>query len=645
METPLDTNQYTAEELELIDKYRSKTEIEHVLTRPSTWIGSIFNEIVKYNLFVPSKNQIVEFPKVGHNDGLLKLVDEVLSNAVDEHRRKNTKFQITEIEVSINSDGRCVIADNGGIPVLKHPISKLWLPEMLFGVLRTSENFDDTKERNVVGTNGLGAKLTNIFSKAFSVETADCKNHIKINWFENMSNVEVVLIEPSTQHFTRFEFNLDIERFEMTEIPGSTIRIIQKRCIDAAAANPGLKINFSSDAFEGVLTSTWLFNSFKEYVNLYLDENQRKNSIEYVSTNKREMVVVLPHIGFDVAFINGALCNKGTHIDKIEKQVVEKILQILKDKDIELITEKDILSKISIFLSASVVNPFYKSQTKEELSSKIDKQILNLSKEFLTKLEDCEIVQQLIDYYKIKYEAEAKKELRKLNIAIKTTKTKKLISCSSRTNSTDNELWLFEGTSAAGGFREHRDPMNQAAYLLRGKVRNTFTLSKNDIFENVELREIIATLGLQFGDPAGNVRNCMFKKIMICSDQDFDGHHICSLLIAFFAKHFPELIRAGYVYRALSPIIIARKKGSEERLFYTMADYELEIPSLKGYSIKYCKGLGGLNDAHYGQMLNQQKLIKFTINDALDLQTITVWFQKASDQRKLMLLETSSDDE
>ena len=622
------------------EKYQIKSEIDHILSRSGMWIGSMQSEIVEYLLYVPSTNRITLLKNQAYNAGLLKLVDEVLSNSVDEHRRKDSLFHIDEINIEVLKNGKIIIQDNGGIPVIKHKQTGILVPELIFGHLRTSSNYDDSQERDVVGTNGLGAKLTNVMSKEFSVETCDGKHHVKIEWFNNMKEIKPYQITEDKRHFTRTEFQIDLERFDLEELNLSTIRIIQKRCIDASATNPHLKINFKSDIADGKLDSTWMFDSFKDYVKLFLEPAQIENIMEFKS--KKDDIIILPNVGFNFGFVNGAVCSKGSHIKKIEKQITDKILAICADMDMELLTERDILQRISVFINCSIVNPSYNSQTKEELNNKIDKYTLNFSHEFLNSFKDSEILNQLKDYYIIKYAEEQKKETRKLNSTIKTTKIKKLI-VNAGNNKNTAELWLFEGNSASNGFRKHRKIETQSAYLLRGKITNTFNLKKNQILENQELREVIAALGILFDDAKNNIKNCRYNKIVIASDMDFDGHHICGLLIAFFAKHFPELVKTNRLYRALSPIIIAAKKGEKKQYFYSLSDYEKVADRFKGWDLTYTKGLGGLDNEDYRQMLRNQKLILFSLKDLEDVESINTWFNKSTDQRKLIILEDSKE--
>lgn len=634
-------------------QYRIMSDIEHVLARPGLYVGNTFTLMTKHNLYKPSTGRIVSYDNVPMNDAVLKFFDEIITNSVDEARRKTRLFDVTRISVEVYKNGTICISDNGGIPVKKHKEYDMYIPYMIFGVLRSSSNYNE--ERDGAGLNGLGAKLTNIFSKKFRVTTCDGKKYFDCLWSDNMGNVTTPVVKTVNGaaaqikqyfpdgHGTRIEFSLDMSRLDMEEFNAGIIRVLQKRCIDAAASNIGISVSFKTDIGEGKLDSKWKFDDFAEYAKLYMTDYQRNNHFDnYEVATLNTRVVICP---VDeqcpvntLAFVNGAMCNRGTHIEKLYGQIAKRLLEILRKKDIDMVTEKDVQQNVVLFANVNLANPIYDSQVKTKLDNKLGEADCALSKLFLDKLEKSEIVNVLVDFYKTKYEAARKKELRKLNQTLKNTRSKKLITCAV-SNPAVNEFWCFEGNSASNGFRFFRNPQTQAGYLLRGKIRNIIGLTKAQIVENVELREIIAALGLVFNDPEKNVKNCKFRKIVICSDMDSDGDHISGLFLVFFGILFPELIRAGYVYRALSPIVIATKNDENipDIYYYSLEDYEKEASKLKGYEIIYCKGLGGLRDKDYAQMLCQQKLIQFQFSDA-DREQLMVWFEKATDQRKELLL-------
>ena len=627
------------------NKYQIKTEIEHILDRPGTWVGDINTEYIESYIYMPSKNKF-QLMEIDYNAALHKIVDEVISNSIDEFRRSKQKdkeslFDITTLNVTVNDDGFVCIEDDGGIPVQKHPQTNVYIPYMLFGMLRTSSNYDDTKDREVVGTNGLGVKLTNIYSKEFTVETADGKNSYRCRWYNNMQEHDEEVVQPSSEHYTRITFKIDLQRFgnddetKTNKMSTATIRAFQKRCIDAAAVNHGLVINFSSNINDGILNSKWEFDNFDDYIKLYVDS---ENVVVDAFTSGKDMVYLTYGTGLtDIGFVNGALCCRGSHIKKVQKQITETMLRICADNDMPLITDKDILSRVSVFVNCTVINPMYDSQTKLNLVSKMSMSQLVIGKELQKKLPDSELFQLLKDFYEVKYKAEMKKELRKLNATIRNTKTKKYIR-PGITNPNINELWVFEGDSANSGFRAHRNNY-QSAYLLRGKILNTVGLKHSEAIENRELCELMNICKLQFDSPKENLKNFPFSTLYICTDMDEDGSHIAGLMLAFFGTFFPEIIKAGKVRRALSPLIIATpSKGDDDiKYYYSLTEFEAEKSKLKGYKIKYNKGIGSLGDKHYKDMMRTPKSVKFNFDDT-DKRHIKIWFDKHTEDRKMILL-------
>lgn len=197
--------------------------------------------------------------------------------------------------------------------------------------------------------------------------------------------------------------------------------------------------------------------------------------------------------------------------------------------------------------------------------------------------------------------------------------------------------------------------MHQASYELRGKVRNTLDLSRERILENEEFRELIGLQGLQFLEPKLNLKNVKYNRIIFGTDADVDGMHISGLLLAFYCKHFPELIHAGKIYRLQSPIIIVKVlKTKEEIFFYNVEEYKKREAEFVGksisskYEISYFKGLGSLEDHHYEQLIQKPRLLKFKLKDIKEyMKTVELWFGKNAELRKEQLIydgEISSED-
>lgn len=626
------------------EKYKELTEIEHVLHRPGMWVGSIKEEERPVFLYDNGEEKMV-LKTITYSPAMLKLFDEILSNSCDEYRREDN-MGLTSIAVSLDmSEGEISITDNGGIPVVKHKTAGMYVPEFIFGQLRTSSNYDDEEDRNVIGTNGVGSSITNIFSKKFTVTTCDTKNKICVEWKNHLSQKATGNPMKYKDHWTNINYVLDFSLFEDYKKNGYTsdfASIVEKRCIDAAAANLGLKVEFQLWD-NGIMqhSSKWNFKKFEDYMELYSDFYEEDNIISIKDKNKQ--IWICPDSVIDVAFVNGAECSKGTHIKAVRNPISKAICEVLKKKHKIDVTSKAVDAKYGIFGLFDISNPSYNSQTKEELTTSQenfykDKSIkFEIPDAFIAKCQKSEIVDLVIDWYKQKVDAENQKEIRKLNKqAKKLFRSDKFIDCNSKKKE-ERQLWLFEGDSAKSGFRINRDPMTQAGYIMRGVPKNSYGLSPVQVMKNEVFADIVNILGLQWGEH-NDVSKLSYSKIIICSDMDYDGSKIASLLLVFF-NHFPELFEQNVICRSISPIIVARK-GTDEKKYFSLEDYKKDEKKLKGYKILYNKGLGGLDNTLYKEMMRQPIFHYFTKDEFSD-KMIRKWFAKGiAEERKTMLKET-----
>ena len=622
------------------EKYQELSEIQHILTRPGMWVGSIKTE-EKDAFIYNSKIAKFEMKIVNYVPAMLKVVDEVISNSCDEFRRKDN-MGLTELYVKINKEtGEIIVRDNGGIPIVKHKEAGIYVPEFIFGRLRTSSNYDDSENRNVIGTNGVGSALCNVFSSYFEIESADGKNEFHRSWSNNMetlnNDLKVTKCGKKT-HYTQTRFKLDFSRFDtdLTTFNDDFINIIHKRCIDAAAANPGLKVifNYNDEDIE------WKFKKLDEYIDLYSNLLNIPDKIPF--ENDLCTAYIFPDSSVDVGFVNGAECSKGTHMRAIRNEINQAIVDYLVKKDkLKDLTTRGVDNKYSVFININVSNPGYDSQTKDNLVtpvekfSKDEKIKWEVSDKFLNKIIKSEIVALVRDWYKQKVAAEDEKALRKINRETNKglKRPDKYITCSSK-RKTEKQLWIFEGDSAKAGFRGGRNPEFQAGYTMRGVPPNVYGMTPLQIMKNEVFNDIVTVLGLKWGKEF-NIDDLNFGKIVISTDADVDGDKIASLLLLFF-NNWPELIEKNIICRSISPIIISRK-GKDCQKFYTMEEFKEAEKKLKGYSHKYAKGLGGLSNQESKEMYQEPKFLYFKKDEAAD-SMFKKWFAKGdSETRKQML--------
>ena len=629
------------------EKYQEMSGREHILERSGMWIGSTKEE--EAQMFLYNRNTAkMELKDVTYIPGMLKLVDEIISNSCDEYRRKDN-LGLDKIEVSVALNGTMLsVYDNGGIPVVKHKTAGCYVPEFIFGRLRTSSNYDDTEDRNVVGTNGVGSSLSNVFSKSFIVETADKKNSIAIKWHNNMEEcVDHGTPKKSKEHFTKTTFELDFSRFDTQNkfYTEEFVEILHKRCIDAAVANPGIEVIFNvyDKTFSNIeYSETWKFDKFDEYIDLYSEyadnDNFTKDLIYFGDSQKK--VWVSPCGNLNIGFVNGAECSKGTHIRAVRNEINQSINEYLLKKEKIDVGTRGIDSKYSMFIIIDVVNPAYNSQTKSELTTPVsrftrDESKFEVPKKFLDEINKSEIINTVLDWYKQKSAAEDAKIIRQLNkqSGKGLKRPDKYITCSSKVKK-NKQLWIFEGDSAKSGFRGGRVPDIQAAYMMRGVPMNTFNMSPLQIMKNEVFSDLVNILGLKWGKEF-DINDLQYGKIVIASDMDVDGDKICALLCLMFAN-WPELFENNIICRSVSPIIIARK-GKNCKKYYKIEDFKKDEKQLKGYTFKYTKGLAGLSNEESKEMYHEPIFHYFKLDDMSE-SMFRKWFNKDdSDTRKQML--------
>jgi DNA topoisomerase-2 len=624
--------------------YQTMDQITHILKRPGMYIGSIKEEETQTFIYSSDDAKMV-LKDIKYTPALLKIIDEVISNSCDEYRRKSN-MGLDKITVSVSKKGHIEISDNGGIPVVVHKDAGLYVPEFIFGQFRTSSNYDDSEERDVVGTNGLGSKISGVMSSKFVVDTADGKKSFHRSWSNNMRILnDDLVIKSSNDHYTKISFDVDFDKFECgTELSDDFIDVIEKRCIDSAAANPGLTVVFIyKDGNKNVRKTDWHFRKFEHYIELYSNYIDIDDNCTFSDNMKK--VWIFPDGNINVGFVNGVLCSKGTHIKAIRNEVNKAVAEHIKTKNKLEIQPKAVDNKYSIFCVYSVANPAYSSQTKEELTTPVERFSLkdgytySIPNSFIKDVLKSDLINQVVDWYKQKLEVEDQKNIRKLNKQAKAKlRSEKFIDANSKKRE-ERELWIFEGDSAKAGFRAARNPQTQAAFMLRGVILNTIGMTPTKIMANKELSDIITILGLQWGQK-NDVSKLNFGKIVIATDADHDGSKIAALLLVFF-NIFPELFEAGIVYRSISPIVTA-SKGNTVKKYFTMDEFHNDYDKLSksGYKFKYNKGLGSLEKDEYAEMMQQPIFHKFNKDTLADM-SIKSWFGKgiASERKEILKSE------
>jgi DNA topoisomerase-2 len=603
-------------------KYQVLTDVEHVRLRPGMYVGSI--KLNNATEWLQNEDKKFEKTDVEYIPGFMKLFDEIVSNSVDESKR-NPKLDSIVVKVN-ESTGSVSIYDNGGIPVVIHDVQNIWIPELIFSNLRAGSNFDDSEERDVAGTNGVGSTLTNIFSTSFRILTADGKNQFDQTFLNGMSERTEPKIKASDKRFTEITYTPDYAYFGMTGITKIYMDLMRKRLVEIAACNTNLKIQFNGEKIR--------FRNFKEYAELYVD------APFYERSERWEIAVAPSSNGYQtISYVNSIETKEaGNHVNHVMLQIVDAIRLLMKKKHKVEIKPSDIRNHMMLFVNCTIINPAFSSQTKERLITepKDFGSTHTVSDKLIKQVFASEIVASILDWIDKKKNAEEKAQLRKLNSSLSTSKILKLIDAKSRTERGNCTLGIFEGMSALSAVRKFRDAQSFGAFPLKGKFLNVSEMKNTEVIKSDEVINLMASIGLKLGEDPENLR---YGKVLIYTDADPDGDAIAALLINFFNRYWPELFDQGRIYKVLTPLVVA-KKSKEILYFYSNDEYntwETKNDPRK-WEIEYKKGLASLEDYEYEEIIKNPRLIRIK-NDKLYKESLKAWFGGDSAPRKKMLLQ------
>ena len=390
------------------ETYKKLSQREHVLHRPGMYIGSIKKQMEE--LWVPNQEFKMEKKMVEYSPGFMKIFDEILTNATDHSFRDST---VTQIKVDYNKEtGEINVWNNGsGIPVIKHKEHDMYIPELIFGHLLSGSNYDDSNTRTGAGTNGLGSKCTSIYSKKFKIETLDSNSALKFTqeFSDNMVNkTPAKITKNSGKSFTNITFTPDYNRFEMKGLEDDTILLINKRVLDCiACTNVNVQVYLNGEKLKGkgLLDYTkYFFDETKVFSESFAEKYKSKGgeSIEYIWE-----YAIVPYSHFEqVSFVNGnSTIQGGKHVDYIMYQIVSKLKTLLETKKkLKDVKPNFIKDKMFLFLRATVANPSFNSQSKEQLTtaSKDFGCRVDVPDKFIDKLWKSSIVEDIVEFCKMK---------------------------------------------------------------------------------------------------------------------------------------------------------------------------------------------------------------------------------------------------
>lgn len=610
-----------------LNKYQKLSELEHITARPGIYIGSVSNTV--QNSWVVNKDKMQDV-EVAYNPGILKLFDEILSNSVDEHLRSG-KVKTIWVETSPMT-GYITVKDDGGIPVIRHPEYNTYIPEMIFGELRTGSNFDDD-ERITAGTNGLGSKLTSVFSVEFKVDTCDGKNRFVQVFRNNLSEKGKAVIQPNTDAGTTITFLPDYKRFGCSLDEGN-LKKIERRVYDVAGCNPSIKVYYNGKHIK--------IAKVADYGAMFSDE------FVFDTPTNDFTVGVSPSVGDgfqQVSFVNGIdTFNGGTHVTYVCDQITQKIRDYINKKYKVDVKPNTIKQQMFLFIRCTINAPSFTSQTKETMSSEVRNfgTSWSPSDKFIKKLIESSVVQKVLDWVEGEKRREELAQMRKLNNQTQNTNfLKRIVKFDDATSKDRSECTIFftEGDSAAKTILSARNGKTHGVFPLKGKLINVREMPMKRLADNTEFQNIMSILGLKIGVKVNSLDELRFTRIVPLTDQDMDGQHISGLFFNMMNHFWPELFTLGAIFKMSTPLIVATV-GKKEFEFFDELSYTKWAESNPKHTYKYFKGLGGFNTAHFKKFLSNetQYLRKITIDDVNDTDALDIAFdKKKADERKIWL--------
>lgn len=642
--------------LALSQQYQKKTDKQHILDNPDTYIGSVENVDAEMWVFDDQTNKIA-LKHIEYIPGLYKLFDEGIVNCRDHiirmmHSPLLDKKFVTYIDTTISEDGMITMENDGnGIDVAKHPEYDVWIPEMIFGQLRTSTNYNKDEKRIVGGKNGFGFKLVLIWSTYGRVETIDHIRGLKYvqEFHNNLDNIQppVITKVKSSKPYTKVSFCPDYARLGINGLTSDMMSLLKKRVYDIAAVSDHsvkkVKVSYN-DAVVPV-------KNFQQYIDMYIGGKDESKRVYEQSDERWEYAVALSptHEFIQISFVNGIATFKGgKHVDYITGQITRKLCDYIEKKKKVKVNPSAIKEQLMLFVRCDIENPAFDSQTKDYMNTPSSKfgSSCTVSDGFIEKVAKMGVMDLACSLTEAKENKMAKKTDGSKVKNIRGIANFIDANNSGTSQSKDCILILCEGLSALSGIvsgLSSDDRNTIGIYPLKGKLLNVRGETTKKISENKEITDIKKILGLESGREYNTIEDVYsslrYGKIMFMTDQDLDGSHIKGLCINLFHSEWKSLLKIpGFISFMNTPILRA-KKGTQTLLFYNEGEYNTWKQSLgergtSGWTIKYFKGLGTSTSVEFKEYFANKKIVDFVYSEESDDSVDKIFNKKRANDRK-----------
>src|SRR5258706_2454185 len=522
--------------------------------------------------------------------GLHHCVFEVLDNSIDEHLAGFCE----KIEVAIHMDGSVSIRDDGrGIPVDMHPKFNMPAVELVLTNLHAGGKFGQGAYKYSGGLHGVGAKCVNALSDWFKVEVSRDGQVYHMAFARGVTMKKLEVIGKSKQNGTLITFKPDPTIFTITT--EFKFDLLANRLRELAFLNPGVEIVLVDERVEDKKEKFVYRDGIEEFVKQLGKNKQIIHPKPIILMKQKDEVFIDCVMQYNDSYTDQILCfansipnpDGGTHLTGFRSALTRGINQyakqnnLLKEKD-PPISGDDVREGLVCVLSVKLPNPRFESQTKVKLvNTEIDRIVSSIVYEGLLSFFDAtpSVAKKVVE--KALLAARAREAARKARETVRKSALTggglpgKLADCSDR-DPANTEVYIVEGDSAGGSAKQGRDRKFQAILPIRGKLIHVEKARLDKVLQNNEIRTMITAVGTGIGDGEGEgafaIDKLRYHKIIIMTDADVDGSHIRTLLLTFFYRQMPQLVKQGFVYIAQPPLYqVARKK----RIDYVEDDAQL----------------------------------------------------------------------
>lgn len=588
----------------MTDNFKLLSDAEHIRKRFSMYGGSQVKQ--EETVFIDAK-----FEQVSLVGGLLKVINEIIDNSIDEHVRTDKKFA-NKIEVRVDPDGSITVTDNGrGIPAVQveTPDGPEYQMVTAFTRARAGSNFDDDN-RDSIGMNGVGSMITFVTAERFEAKSADGKKEVKM--IGKNGQVDKITTKATARQGTTVKFKPDYAFFGLENIDDTHIKMIEERVKSLALAFDSIKFKFNGTAVK---------TKFTDYF----------GECDIVQTEFAQFGITKSEGSFQTySLVNGLGVKSGTHIDYFVSAIVSELRDVLKRRKKVEITPQRLKQHLRVH---AVINGFnqlkFDSQTKERVTNSTAECRAAIGDFDATKIvrklmKNDDLIDEILAYTKMKEDLEAKKDLSKLEKK-KKVKSDKYVAAIGKTE----RIFVVEGDSASGGLIKCLGRKGNAFYALKGVPLNVLEVSHQKFMANKELSELF-TIITTYPD----------AEICIATDADADGSRIRGLVALFMHKYFPDHLNNGKMKILRTPIAIGKKNNRVQDWAYTFGDVNKIDSKL---DVSYVKGLGSWSVRDLQDIIAKDTMDEMLpVVEISDTDLFTYWFSgNTIDYRKDQILQAA----